>query len=298
MKKLQNFLEYFLILLIGGIIGKLPWQWAQACGRGLGHFFYYVFPIRKTVALNNLRQTLTDKTEKEVRHIAHQCYLQFGQTLCEFLQMRYKTITSLRKHYRFESTDELIHARDANKGAICLTGHFGNWELMGAAISDFGIPFAGVAKEQRNPFADRLIAETRLKYNIESFSLGIALRGILKALKEKRFIAIAADQDGHREGVFVQFLGRPSSTPPGPAIFALRTGAPLLFGTDVRETDGSHTITLQNIDHSDLQGVTAENIRILTQRHTAVLEHQVRTRPDHWFWMHKRWKTKPDDDSQ
>jgi Kdo2-lipid IVA lauroyltransferase/acyltransferase len=226
--------------------------------------------------------------------IARGTFIQFGQTIVEFLQLPKRSARFLLQQIHFEPPDFLVQAQQAHYGAICLTGHFGNWELLGAAITDSGIPLSGIAKEQRNPFVDRLIADARAKRGIETFSMGIALRGILKALKEKKFVAILGDQDAHREGVFVQFLGRPSSTAQGPAVLALKTGTPLLFGADVRDSDGKHTIYLQKIDHSDLSGVSEENVRILTQRHASVLERYVRQWPDHWFWMHKRWKTKPD----
>ncbi|HOH09123.1 MAG TPA: lysophospholipid acyltransferase family protein, partial [bacterium] len=83
------------------------------------------------------------------------------------------------------------------------------------------------------------------------------------------------------------------STASGPALFALKTGAPLIFGVVVRGQAGRHTLQLEEIDHRDLQGVTPENIHELTQRHARLLENYIRLHPDHWLWMHKRWKTSP-----
>jgi len=292
-KKIQNYLEYAIILLIRSVIDRLPWKWAQAFGKGLGYFCYYVVPIRKQVAVQNIRLVFPNKTDQEVLAIARGAYLQFAQTLIEFIQLPRRSAAFLRKQVRFIPPNFLDRAQRAPYGAICLSGHFGNWELMGAAITDCGIPLCGVAKEQRNPFVDQLIAKSRAKRNIQTYALGISVRGILKSLQEKKFVAILGDQDAHREGVFINFLGQPSATAKGPASLALKTGAPLIFGAAVRETDGTHSIYLEEIPHSDLNGMTDENISTLTQRHAAVLEKYIRQYPDHWFWMHRRWKTKP-----
>ncbi len=294
MKKLQNYLEYFLILLVSAVINRLPWKWALTFGRGLGYFCFYIVPIRKKVALENLRHAFPERSEEARYRIARNTYIQFGQTIIEFILVPNTPGEALLQRVRFEPAQFVEAAKQSPRGAICMSGHFGNWELLAAAITDAGIPMSALVKEQRNPLVDRYIARARTKKNIETFPLGIAVRGFVKALREKKFVAVLGDQDAHREGVFIHFMGRPASTAKGAAILALKTGAPMHFGAAVREAAGTHTIYLETIDHSDLTGVTEENIRILTQRHVQLLEKYVRQWPDHWFWMHRRWKTKPD----
>jgi len=294
MKKLQNYLEYLLILLVSGMINLLPWKWALAVGRGLGYFCFYIVPIRKKVVLENLRHAFSEQSEQARYCLARNTFVQFGQTIIEFIILPNTSGEALRQRVRFEPPGFIESAKKSPGGAICMSGHFGNWELMAAAITDAGIPMSALVKEQRNPLVDHYIARARTKKNIETFPLGIAVRGFVKALREKKFVAVLGDQDAHREGVFINFLGRPASTAKGAAILALKTGVPMHFGAAVRQPDGTHTIYLETIDHSDLNGVTEENIRILTQRHVQLLEKYVRRWPDHWFWMHRRWKTKPD----
>ncbi|NLP09940.1 hypothetical protein GX408_06025, partial [bacterium] len=259
MKKLQNYLEYLLVLLVSTVINRLPWKWALAFGRGLGYFCFYIVPIRKKVTLENLRHALPERSEEARNRIARDTYVQFGQTIIEFMLVPNTSSEALRQRVRFEPTAFIECAKSSSCGAICMSGHFGNWELMAAAISDAGIPMSALVKEQRNPLVDHFIARTRTKKNIETFPLGIAVRGFVKALREKKFVAVLGDQDAHREGVFINFMGRPASTAKGAAILALKTGAPMHFGAAVREPDGTHTIYLETIDHSDLNGVTEEN---------------------------------------
>jgi KDO2-lipid IV(A) lauroyltransferase len=88
-------------------------------------------------------------------------------------------------------------------------------------------------------------------------------------------------------------MGRKASNHQGPAVFALRTGAPIIFGSAIRQPDGRHRMVAQLLRFDELTEVTPENIRIVTQGYTNLLEKMVRQYPDHWFWMHKRWKTPP-----
>jgi len=294
MKKFQNYIEYSLARIICSFILLLPLKWALNFGKGIGLFVFYVIPIRKKVSLENLTTVFPEKSKKEINTIARNTYINFGQNIIEF--MRYPRITTefINKHIKFVNKETLLDAHKAGKGALCMSGHFGNWEIMAVAIQNLGIQMIGVVKEQRNKRIDKLIIDYRALLGIETLQLGMAIRGVLKSLKANKFVAMVADQDAHKTGIFVDFLGRPSSTATGPAMFALKTGVPLIFGSCVRNKKGCHTVYLQQIDYSDLQGgLTEENIKILTQRHAKVLEKSIKKWPDHWFWMHKRWKTKP-----
>lgn len=296
MKKILNHIEFFLARVIGRIVLYLPLKWALLTGRMIGRLIYYIIPIRKKVTLENLMRSYPEKSTKEIHSIARNIYINLGMTLIEFMRFPKLTPEFLAKHIKFVNEDLFKQGRLAGKGILCMSGHFGNWEIMAAAIRAKGYPIVGLVKEQRNKNIGNLVIEYRALVGVETLPLGMAVRGVIKALKENKLVAIVADQDAHREGVFVNFMGRPSATAPGPAIFALKTGAPLVFGICVRNKNGHHTVYLQQIPYNDLQGgITEENIKILTQRHASVLEEYIKKWPDHWFWMHKRWKTKPED---
>jgi KDO2-lipid IV(A) lauroyltransferase len=293
MKKTQHMLEYIAVRILSWLIRSLPLTAAFFTGRCLGLVIYYFIPIRKKVTLDNLRIAFPEKPIKELKRIARRAYINFSLNMIEFMRLPQTTPDYLKKHMTFVNPELLDQMYKEGKGTICMTGHFGNWELLGAAIVARGFPMTGIVKEQSNKRVDRLINQYRTKVGIGHLYLGMAVRGVMKSLKNNMFVALVADQDAHNEGVFVDFMGRPSSTAPGPAIFAIKTGAPIMFGSAVRVNNTDHVIYLEKIDHSDLNGLTEKNIHELTQRHARVLEKSIRKWPDHWFWMHKRWKTKP-----
>lgn len=293
MKNIQNKLEYALVLFFSAIMRLLPLQIVLWKGKMLGLLFFYIIPIRKSVTIKNISETFPEVSQAKVREIAKNTYIQFGQSITEFMRHPKLTPSELNERITFVNEALFQEAQNGGNGAILLSGHFGNWELMAAAIRAKGYPLMAIAREQRNNLIDKVINSNRSAIGITTIPLGMALRGILKSLRDGNFIAMLGDQDAHDEGVFVDFLGRPSSTAPGPAMFSLKTGAPIIFGSCVRGCKGKHTVYLEKVKSDDLIGVNEENIRILTQRHATIFEKSVSKWPDHWFWMHKRWKTKP-----
>jgi KDO2-lipid IV(A) lauroyltransferase len=121
--------------------------------------------------------------------------------------------------------------------------------------------------------------------------MGPSSRKVLAALAEHHVVLMLGDQSGPKEAVFVDFFGRPAATHRGVAAFSLKTGAPIVMGFLVRQKDGTYTMTLEEVDRTGLDSPNNEdNIIELTKRHTAILERWIRNYPDHWLWMHKRWK--------
>jgi KDO2-lipid IV(A) lauroyltransferase len=109
-------------------------------------------------------------------------------------------------------------------------------------------------------------------------------------LKEGGIVAALADQSAARESIYVPFFGRPVAAHRGIAALSLHTGAPILMHFLIRQPDDTYAVAFEEIPTADLDGYTEENVLELTRRHTAVLERYVRAHPDHWLWMHKRWK--------
>lgn len=121
---------------------------------------------------------------------------------------------------------------------------------------------------------------------------GGATREALRSLRRGRVVALVADQDARRSGVFVPFFGRPASTHRGPAVLALRSGAPVFMGTAVRRADGSYRTTIREIPVPEGAELDERADR-LTAELASALEAAVREEPGQYLWHHRRWKTRP-----
>ena len=103
-------------------------------------------------------------------------------------------------------------------------------------------------------------------------------------------VLMLGDQSGSKASLYVDFFGRPAATHQGPAAFSLKTGTPIVMVFLIRQKDGTSEAVFEEVDRTGLEAYTEENIIELTRRHTAILERYIRQHPDHWLWMHKRWK--------
>jgi len=290
---MQDYLEYLGTLIFGFIVRRLPLKFALWLGDLLGDFAFSVLHIRRKVTLDNLRAAFPEKDEQERRAIARRTYRNFLKTAIEHLRFPLLTEEKIRRLVEFEGAEHFQWAFAQGKGTLCLSGHFGNWQLMGTAIRARGYPMQFVVQEQRNKLIDAMLNRYRRKFGTTIINAAGGAREILKALRKNSFVAILADQDAGRDGLFVEFLGRKASTPKGPALLALKTGASILFGVDVRVAGGRHCAIIQPLRLDGLPGATSENVQTITQAYTAMLEQYVRLYPDQWFWMHRRWKTLP-----
>jgi KDO2-lipid IV(A) lauroyltransferase len=187
-----------------------------------------------------------------------------------------------------EGEQTLRDALAGGRGCIAFSGHLGNWEIMASIFARLGLPVSVVVTSQRNKRVEQLIDDIRRSTGIEIIKRRDAVRGVLSALKRNRVVAILIDQDAHEDGAFVPFFGKSTSTPRGPAVFHLRTGAPLVFAHSVRLPGERYRIQVTNVDTTDLDDADE-----LTARMTAQLEAAIRETPEQWTWMHKRWKTRP-----
>jgi KDO2-lipid IV(A) lauroyltransferase len=191
----------------------------------------------------------------------------------------------------FEGLENIDRALSEKKGAVMIAGHFGSWELMGAATRQKGYPIDFLVGEQHNLLVDDMMNEYRQLMGIGIIKMGVATRGVIKALRNNRFVAMLSDQDAGRDGTMVSFFGYPASTPKGPAAFALKTDAQIIMGFIIRQDNKKQRIIFEKPIHIQKSEDKEEDIKNLTQAYTSLLEDYIRKYPDHWFWPHRRWKS-------
>jgi len=279
--------------LAGGVaatLSAMSWRRALDAGSLLGQAAWNL-RLRRRVAEANLAVAFPHESADERSRILVEHYRELGRVASEYPRLgdlvRAPAGAVVAEVHGLE---HLERARAAGRGAILMTGHFGNFELLGAWLGRFN-PVSFVVKPLANPRVERLLSAWRCAAGVELIPVGAGVRRVFAALRENRWVAMLADQDARRDGVFVPFFGRPTSTPVGPAEIALRTGAAIVMGFVVRRADGRHTLTV--VPPLEAPADDPDPVRALTARHAAELERWVRRHPEMWFWLHRRWKTRP-----
>jgi Kdo2-lipid IVA lauroyltransferase/acyltransferase len=290
-KKTRYEIEYIAVETVLFLANLIPYRLALVLGDAIGFLGFSVVRIRRRVTLDNLRNSFGDKfSEREYRQIGCRAYRNIAKSMIEYGLFPSFKKRGLDKFISIEGIEHLQAIKDGGKGGVMFTGHFGSWELMGAYISQLGFPIEYLVGHQHNEKVNDLMNRHRTMFGIGLIEMGVAARGVFKAVKDGRMVCMLSDQDAGNDGTIIQFLGRPASTPKGPAAFAIKTGAPLASGFIVRE-GLRHKIHIEPMIPFTPSGDKQEDIKTLTQAYTSILERYVRQYPDHWFWPHRRWKS-------
>lgn len=306
-QRVVDAVEYAGLRAVEGALSVLSSSAARWAGRGLG-LVARAAGVRRAVVEEQVRAAFPERSEGWVERTIRACYGHFGEEVAAIVRLGRSGPEALVE--RTAGTDELRRvwgeatgwgpaegrgAAGTSRGGLIVTGHLGNWELAGAAVAGSGIPISAVVKGIRNEHVNRHLTELRGRLGMETLDMAEASQGVPEALERGRAVALVADQDARESGVFVPFLGRPASTYRGPALLALRHRVPLLFGVMVREGEGWR-VSLEPVWEPGGESERrpgGDPVRSLTRGWVARLERAVRAHPEQYFWLHRRWKTRP-----
>ncbi|MBT8337090.1 MAG: lysophospholipid acyltransferase family protein [Gemmatimonadetes bacterium] len=287
-------LEYFGFRALRGVFRLLPESWALALGEGVGWIAGSIFRIRRRVVAANLALAFPERDARWRRAVARGSYRHLGREAVAMFRLGSRTREWVEAATEVEGLEPLASAVSAGRGGIVVTGHLGSWEMGGAAIAVRGMPVDAVALVQANPLFDRDLVATRERLGMSVVRRGDASRAVLRSLRAGRVPALVADQNARNAPLFVPFFGVAAATFRGPALFALRSGAPLFVGLCVRSSrrPQRYRVVIREVSVPLTDDLEADVAR-LTEAWVAALEQGVRRDPEQYFWQHKRWKTRP-----
>lgn len=246
---------------------------------------------RKTMAVENIKDCL-GVSEERAKEIAEASVRRFGRMLVEVLRFPTLTPENFRNSVKVEGEEYLEAAFKQNKGVILCTGHYGNWELLGASVALLGYPILSIARKQNNSAMDDFINEYReltgqkITYNRGENSM----LAISRIIKDKKILGILYDQDTGTDGMDVLFFGKQSATPTGAALLSRIHGAPMLPLFIHNENDEKFTIKIHPPLYAEKTADRLQDLRKPTEELMLIAEHEIISDPSMWFWVHDRWK--------
>jgi KDO2-lipid IV(A) lauroyltransferase len=284
-------IEYLSFLLLHRLARVVSFRTATRVGAAMGSAVFRLTGVRKRVTMDNLRHAFPGRPEMELVRIARGAYRTYGIAITQMLWSGAASAEELKTKVHIGDTGIVQRALASGRGLLLMSGHFGCWEFLVSSVRlHLGVPFVLLVQTQRNRRINVLVDRLRSRFDNQTVAMGPSVRQVIRALQEGKTVLLLGDQSGPRESVFIEFFGRPAATHRGPAAFSLRNGTPIVMIFLVRREDGTYDALFEEVDRSALTGSSEENIIELTRRHTALLEKYIRRYPDHWLWMHKRWK--------
>ncbi len=282
-----------LAFVLLAILRLLPWRAAQALGDRLGTFGYRISRRYRDVADKNLQIAFGDTlTEAERQALTKRVFQSFARSAMEFLKAPQLTPHQIRTRVKSEvgmAPAQALLSR--GRGLIVVTAHFGNWELLARRATIEDISLLVVARQTEDGDFNKLTDALRASGGYTVHPRGASPKGLLQQLRRNGAVAILPDQKS--EDVFVPFFGRLAGTVAGPAILALKTGAPILPMFCPRQPDGSYCVEFApEVDTTQTGDTEADTRRIMADI-TRAVEDAVRRHPEQWLWLHDRWRVPP-----
>ena len=294
LQKVRHYIEHLAFRAFSSVAIFLPEVVALSVGSLLGWIAGSVLRVRRTEVDEHLFLAFPERTDAWRHDVARASYAHLGREAVATLRFSRATDEDLSERIRIPDLALFQTAVEEGRGVILVTGHLGNWEVGGGAFTSRGISLDAIAKGMANKAIGDAIAGVRESLGIGLIHMEEVAREVPRSLLRGRVVAMLADQHAHKGGILVSFFGREASTTRAPALFAIRTGAPIFLGIALRDPGWRqrYTVSLERIDFQSSGEVVAD-IRGLTAAHSAALERAVRLAPEQYFWQHRRWKSAP-----
>ena len=288
-----GWLALAIVTPLGLALAWLPARVGLWVGARLGDLAWAALPRRRTVALENLTRAFPERPAPELARVGRDSFRHLGMNFVESCVFYFRPPARLLSRVSIEGLSHFEAADAQGRGMLLLTAHYGNWELLAASHALARFPLSVVMRPLDSPAFEPILERFRLRSGVELITKRRALTDIVDALRRRRMVGILLDQNAsRREGVFVPFFGVPASTSKGMALIALRTGAPVLPVFIRRRPDGRHVV------HADAPVPVPSDgdVVAFTRAFNEAIEAAIRRAPEQWFWLHRRWKTRPEEE--
>jgi KDO2-lipid IV(A) lauroyltransferase len=291
----RAWLEYAPFAAFYHAFKRIPLERAVRIGASLGTLAAKLDRINRPIAMRNLEIAFPQASEGERLTILTRAYQNWGRAAAEWCHFEQLTTENIGQFVILDGLENLFRAKERSNGhgILFLSAHFGNFELLVLAASLHGFPLALVQRPLRNPLIAARVNRARESGGNVTVARRRAGRAVLRLLRQDIMVGLAIDLDVRR-GIFVDFFSMPASTTEAPAKLATVSHAPLLAGFIVREgATPRHRVAIMPEIEVPREGTREEAVRQCTQHFTTAFEEMVRRYPDHWNWIHRRWKTRP-----
>lgn len=296
-RRLRNHIVYLGLRIFFGIGSRLPLRLTRFLGPVFGAAALRWIPRDRQRIQSHLEIAYPELDDTARSDIMRGCARHFGTMFAEVAWLWGAKAEEVEELCSIEGLEHFDHALEGGRGAMFATAHCGNWELLSARLPIGGVPLISAVRELDDPRLDQIVTTMRTRFGTQIVPRGPAAgRQLARALGRNQVVGLLIDQDIRDiPGVFVPFFGHPAWTPSGLATLAIRMRCPVVPGFIYRLPDGSHKALIHPPVMIPEEGSLEDRVQLLTKNITEMIEEQVRSHPEQWVWMHRRWRTRPDD---
>lgn len=325
-----DYLQYLLVRLAAMILGFFPIETNRRVLRWLGDVWFYLpyalpetripdsiarlrfmgwsvklsqrgnkllnkFREHRRRAEHHVRSSFPQYTEEQVRATARASMQQLAMLAVEVLMTpRLITTWTWARYIKLSRLDEAIRVLLDRRGCIMLTGHYGNWELLGYSLAILGFDIVAVMRPLDNEYLNRYLLDRREQSGLKLLYKKGASRSAEEVLESGGALCFIADQNAGSKGLFVDFLGRKASTYKSIGLLAMQHQIPIIVGCARRASpEFNYEICVNRIIRPEEWQNVEDPLMWITNEYSRAMEEFIRVAPEQYLWIHRRWKSRP-----
>jgi KDO2-lipid IV(A) lauroyltransferase len=293
---LTNWSQYLALRSVAGLMQCFDAEQNLHTAAVVGSTFYRLNHKRRRRAERNIALSFPDWSGQRVRQVAERSMQHMFQLFMVDTLSAPRLITPANwpAYVRLGDIRPILDRLVRGRPMLLLTGHCGNWELLGYALSVIGFPMSALARPLDNPLIDRYLLRIREARGLRVITKWGAMPVVRQALREGGRIGFIADQNAGDRGLFVPFFSRLASSYKSIGLLAMHHRVPVVAG-HARRLDGRLRYELNCTDiitPEDWEG-QPDPLFYLTARYNRAIETMIRAAPEQYLWLHRRWKSRP-----
>ncbi|MCX5669448.1 MAG: lysophospholipid acyltransferase family protein [Candidatus Omnitrophica bacterium] len=251
-------------------------------------YYLLAFHDRRFVKAN-LRVIYPKITNRQLRKISRMVFRNFAKYLVDFFRFEKINHQYIDKNVKLENLHYFDQALAKGKGVVVLTAHLGNWELGGVVIAQLGYPFWAVALPHKNKKVNDFFDAQRNRKGVKVIALGKAVRSCMAEIRKNHMVALVGDRDFSEKGIIIDFFGKPTHFPEGPAALSLMTGASIVPGFMLRNPDNSFTLRIEKPVEFTPSGDKIKDLADLISVYNNIIQDYIRKYPEQWYVFRRFW---------
>ncbi|HPS54884.1 MAG TPA: lysophospholipid acyltransferase family protein [Sedimentisphaerales bacterium] len=295
-----DFIVYLLVRMLVVVIGLFPAETNLQFASWLGKGLWKHYKRGRERAIENLRASFPEKDKHWIDETGRRSFEQIVMMAMDIiLTPKLVKKENWRKYSIYINAERAKWMMAEGKGMLMVTGHYGNFEIMGYLLGLFGFNIYSVARPLDNKFINRYLYSVRERAGQKIIDKKGAAKVMDDISSTGATLCFIADQDAGKKGVFVDFFGRKASTYKSIGLVALMNNLPIGVGYS-RRVDNRFffEIGVDRIITPDEWADKDDPLKWITAEYTKAIEDFIRKDPTQYWWLHRRWKHRPKEELQ
>ncbi|GJQ26710.1 MAG: hypothetical protein HBSAPP02_17420 [Phycisphaerae bacterium] len=275
-------------------------RWLTGVERALNRLLHK-FREHRNRAETHIRLAFPEWDTPRVEQIALASMQQIAMLAVEvLLAPRYITQWTWARHVCLGDLSGAIRELLARRGCIMITGHYGNWELLGYTLATLGFDIDAVMRPLDNEYINSFLLDRRERSGLRLLYKKGVTRSAQEVLENNGTLCFIADQNAGSKGLFVDFFGRKASTYKSIGLLAISHRVPIIVGCArrLRPRRFEYEIHVERIIHPQEWEGQPDELLWITQTFSAAMENMIRQAPEQYLWIHRRWKSRPREEQE